>query len=161
MKKSPSNSPKNLQAFFMGMCTDIFLRLHRPGRLGPNSQPAPFLFLGREECNDFLPGRAGVYHPPKRWVSTEQHGGSKPSALRGWVSPFGWRVLRSGTLFMPSPVGELIASDSRVCKANIEGTAERWMRSCVALMAPHPSAYGCHLPPLGKDWITLLPSLPT
>ena len=37
----------------------------------------------------------------------------------------------------PSPMGE-------------GGTAKRWMRSCFEFRTPHPSAFGCHLPPLGK-----------
>ena len=40
----------------------------------------------------------------------------------------------------PSPAGE-------------GGPRQRWMRSCLALMTPHPSAFGCHLPPLGKAFL--------
>ena len=37
----------------------------------------------------------------------------------------------------PSPVGE-------------GGPRQRWMRSCFVFRTPHPSAFGCHLPPPGK-----------
>ena len=33
------------------------------------------------------------------------------------------------------------------------GTAKRWMRSYFGFMTPHPSAFGCHLPPLGKAYL--------
>ena len=44
-------------------------------------------------------------------------------------------------------------------KLAVERSETCGLRSCIALVTPHPSAYGCHLPPLGKAIFKRLPHL--